>query len=537
MPEQVPRKAGSALIPLLPPTALLLGAIALAAIPFWTLLASIITEPAAISQELLRSDRVVFFIRSLGIAALIALLATILAMPIARLLNARSTRTRVMLSALCITPVWLPPFMIYAAGNLLRAPDTILGRAIIEFATSSPDRRWTTIWVGYAVAIVGLALWAAPLAAILIASGTGHRSNIYDDMLALEPIKPIKRVLFRFQLNRAVLWRTFALITIVMLGSAVPLHLAQLDTWSIVIWRQLNERPPQQWGGVWVSALPLLFVAFFGARLIGSFIRQAHDNTDPGTRRPDCPRTTILLALLLVASATAIPIIAMMLSLNDPRSIAQFWRMNTNAVLDSGRTAILVGVATLLIALATAFATGSPSRSHRRIARSAMLVLCVLGLFPGVLVGAAIAQHGPLGLDLSEAAPFWASLTRYAFIGAIIGALCAASESADRRSARYQIAGDSPRAWCITALPTFIIPILATLPIATLLAMFEIEAAVMVTPPGIENLPQQLLSDLHYARLEELSAAGVNLLAIGIIFAFFASLLILRSAKTHIESN
>ncbi|MAO23051.1 MAG: hypothetical protein CMJ35_11545 [Phycisphaerae bacterium] len=537
MPEQVPRKAGSTLIPSLIPALLLITTLALAAVPFWTLIASIIAEPAAISQELLRSDRVVFFLRSLGIAALIALIATCFAMPIARLLSARTTRTRVLLSALCITPIWLPPFMIYAAGNLLRAPDTVLGRAIIEFATSSPDRRWVTIWVGYAVAIIGLALWASPLAGVLIASGLGHRSDIYDDMLALEPIKHIKRVLFRFQLNRAVLWRTFALIAIVMLGSAVPLHLAQLDTWSIVIWRQLNERPPQEWGGVWVSALPLLITAFIGARLISSFIREANNNTDPGTRRPNCPRTTMLLALMLVAFATAIPIIAMMLSLNDPRSIAQFWRMNTNAVLDSGLTALGVGATTLLIALTTAYAIGSPARSHRRIAHVSILVLCVLGLFPGVLIGAAIAQHGLLGFDLPGAGPYWASLTRYAFIGAIIGALCAASESSDRRNARFQIAGTSPRAWCITTLPTFIIPILATLPIATLLAMFEIEAAIMVTPPGIENLPQQLLSDLHYARLEELSAAGVNLLGIGVIFAFVASALILRSANAHIESN
>lgn len=541
MPEQVPRKPGRPYNANpgahAPPVALLLLALALVAVPALALFDALINHAASIPEQLLRTDRGVFLLRSLAVAALIALLATAAALPIARVLLARTTRARIILSALLITPVWLPPFMIYAAGNLLRAPDTAVGRAVINLATSDPDLRWVTIWLGYAVAIVGLALWSAPLGAVLIAAGLGHRSAIYDDMLALEPLNPIGRALFRLRMHRAVLIRSFTLIAIVMLGSAVPLHLAQLDTWSIVIWRQLTEHPPSQWGRVWISALPMLLIAALGARIITAYLSGANAHAETGTRRPDLPRSAAIAALLIFIVAALLPLLALGYSLNDPRSIAAFWRMNAGAVRDTAITAGEVALTTTAIALATSFALGSPVRAHRRCARAALMILCVLGLTPGILIGAGIARHGVLTLDLPAIAPYWASLTRYAFVGAIIGALAAASESPDRRSARIQIAGPSPLAWSITTLPSFLAPILATLPIAFLFAMFEIEAAVMVTPPGIDNLPQRLLSDLHFARLENLSAAGVNLLSIGIIIAFLASWLIIRATRNPNQSN
>ncbi len=537
MPEQVPRKPSEQIIAHALPVALAVLTIALAMVPFWTLLSALLHDPIAIPEELLRPSRAMLFLRSIAVASLIALLATIMGLPIARVLIAQRTRSRVLLSALLICPIWLPPFMIYAAGNLLRAPDTLLGRAIIDFSTSSPDLRWVTIWLGYAIAVLGLALWAAPIAGVLIAAGLGFRSNLYDDMLALEPIGFLARLRFQLRLHRSLLLRAFMLIGVLMLGSAVPLHLAQLETWSIVIWRQLSEHPPEQWGRIWVSAIPVLIVAALGARLIGSFLRDAHTHSDTGAHRPGLSRAAWVTSVLILTFAVALPLIAMARSLDDPRSIALFWRMNTRAVLDSGLVALSVGFTALLIALLTAFALGSPSRTHQRIARISILVLCVLALVPGVLIGASIAQHGVLGLHHARLGPYWASLTRVAFLGSIIGALCAASESHDRRSVRVQIAGASLHAWCITSLPAFLFPLLATLPIATLVAMFEIEAAIMVRSPGSANLPQQLLSDLHYARLEQLSAAGVNLMLIGIVLALCGSLLFLASRRRTAGSS
>lgn len=537
MPEQVPRKQATSKRSQAIPLGLLVLTIALAAVPIWTLLSAIIHDLGVIPEELFRANRAWLLLRSLGVASLIALLSTLAGLPIALVLIAQQSRVRLLLSSLLICPVWLPPFMIYAAGNLLRAPDTLLGRAIIDFATSAPDRRWVTIWLGYAIAVLGLALWAAPIAGVLIAAGLGFRSSLYHDMLALEPIGLFARMRFQLSLHRAVLWRAFTLIAVLMLGSAVPLHLAQLETWSIVIWRQLSEHPPEQWGRTWVSALPMLIIALLGARIITSFLNDAHAHQDPGVRKPTLSCGAMIASLVVFFGAVVLPIIAMFISLGDARSITLFWRMNREAVVDSGLIAIGVGFSVLLIALLTAYTLSSPTRPNQRLARFCIVTLCVLGLIPGVLVGASIAQHGVLGIEGAHLAPYWASLTRVAFVGAIIGALAAASESPDRRSARLQIAGDSVRAWCITALPSFAMPLLATFPIATLLVMFEIEAAIMVRNPGSANLPQQILSDLHYARLEELSAAGINLMLIGLVLSVIASLMLMKFERRQTLSN
>lgn len=537
MPKQDPRKAGYELAAHAPPIVLSLITIALAITPALALASALISDLSTFPEETLTKPRLILLARSLITVSIIALIATALAYPIARVLIARRSWRTSALSALLLCPVWLPPFMIYAAGNLLRAPDTIVGRALINFATSSPDLRWVTIWAGYAIAVLGLALWAAPIAAVLIASGWGARSGIYDDMIALEPIGRLRRTCFNLRLHRAVLTRAFVLIAVLMLGSAVPLHLAQLDTWSIVIWRQLTEHPPERWGRIWVSSMPMIIAAIIAARFILSILSDRHAHDEPITQPPRISRTSTCAACAIFVLAVLVPLISMAVSLDDARSIPLFWDRNAGAVIDTAATSAAVAAAALLIATCAAYAFSSPSRLHTRLARASLVLLCVLGLMPGVLIGAAVARHGVLGLDLPLAAPFWASLTRYAFIAAIIGALCASSESPDRRSARVQIAGGSLRAWAIATLPTFILPLAATLPIIFLLSMFEIESAVMVTAPGIESLPQQLLSDLHFARLEHLSAAGVNLLALGIVFAIVASWLLTRGLRSQKPSQ
>lgn len=484
----------------------------------------------SIPELYLRWSRVTLLVRSVLVAGLIALISVVLAIPMARVLVSRLTRVTGVLAALLMAPIWLPTYMLYATGNLLRAPDTVLGHAIIAFSTSTPDRRWVTIWVGYGVSVLALAIWSAPIAAVLIASGLGFRSNLYDEMLALEPVGRLGRARFWVRLHLRQLGRAWLLIAVIMMGSAIPLHLAQLDTWSTVIWRELIERGPDRWGPVWVSALPPILAGFIGAWVLTRAVTAQRDDEDPGYTRPRAGRSMVTLSLLVWGLGVLLPLIAMLASLSDLRALTQFWRLDAGAMRDSSIMALCTGAFALLVALLTAYTLAHPSRRTRRIGTLCVLFLCVLGLIPGVLVGAAVARVGFFGIDINQgggwAAAWLASCIRASFIGAIIGALCAATESRDRRSARYQIAGPSPRGWALAVLPSISLPICAAPIIAGLYAMQEIEAAVMVLPPGMNNLPQTLLSDLHYARLEELSAAGVNLLLIGLTGAIIASLLL-----------
>jgi ABC-type Fe3+ transport system permease subunit len=533
MPEQVPRKASMSILPAI---ALATIVVLLSASMLFELGRSITQlltthKPITLSTLSLDPSSLALLLRSIAIAALIALIGVIGGIPIARVIGARLTGHRRLLPAILISPIWLPAALVYAAGNLLRAPDTIVGRALITFSTSADNLRWVTIWAGYAIAIIGLALWSAPIAGVLIASGLGHRSNMYDEMIALEPVGIIRRGYLWVRINLRVLVRSWVLISILMLGSAVPMHLAQLETWSIVIWRQLAEQPVSAWGGVWISAWPMLIAATIGAAMLTKDLVRRDSASiieDRGHRPPRLPRTILVAAIGVWILGALLPGLAMLWTLNDLGSLVQFWRLESGAVRDSGLLALATGIVVLAIALLVAISLGHPSTAIRRFGAWSVFVLCILGLIPGVLVGAAIARSPILGLSAGWSSALLASITRAAFLGAIIGALCAGSETTERRSIRWQLAGGSIGGWVRTLLPSIALPILASGLIGGLYSLYEIEASVMVRPPGMDNLPQQLLSDLHYARLEQLSAAGVNLLGIGLVFSILASLLLTR---------
>ena len=489
--------------------------------------------------------RLSLLLRSVAIASLIAMLGITLGIPLAIMLNAAQSRRAQFFAAMLIVPAWMPAFLLYAAGNLLRAPDTALGHALIAYSTASPDRRWMTIWAGYLIAIISLALWLAPIAGVLIASGLGVRSRLYQDMIALEPVGLLGRSWLWIQINRTILIRTWLLTTIFMLGSAVPMHLAGIETYSIVLWRQLAESSPSQWGSVWMQAWPMVLIAIAGAWLIThQLIARETQSTsiDAGRDLPRIPKTIFALSLGVWFLGALLPLLAMLITLDDWGSIAYFWKSQRRAMIDSGGIALFSGAGAVVVAMLCAMVLSHPNRTTRRFGAFSVLTLCVLGLMPGILIGAAIARSSLPWLPGGGLVSGWlgamiASCTRAVFIGAIIGAICAASESQERRSIRWQLAGPSTLGWIRATLPSIYRPILGSGVIAGLYALYEIEASIMVRPPGMENLPQQLLSDLHYARIEQLSSAGVNLLIIGIVCSLAGSLLLMGIKQTARFSN
>jgi ABC-type Fe3+ transport system permease subunit len=533
MPEQAPRKVSTAL--LLP--IVLVTTVTVLSLPIIVeLLRSLAITlnnqtDVSLSDLYIGSGRIALLIRSLAIAGFIGLVGVCMGIPIGRLISSRVSRRGQLLVAILISPMWLPATMVYAAGNLMRAPDTIVGRALITYSTSSEDLRWLTIWAGYTIAIVGLAIWSAPIAGLLIGSGMGFRSNTYDEMIALEPVGIARRSALWVRLHLGVLGRAWVLVTVIMLGSAVPMHLSQLETWSIGIWRQLAERPIDQWGTVWLSAWPMVFVGICGAWVLTRTVvgkEKTNQCDDRGHAGQRVPRMVMIAALCVWTLGALVPLSAMLVTLDDFGSLIQFWRLESGAMRDSGTIALVTGLLTIVTAFLVAITLGAPSVRIRRLGAAAVMMLCVLGFIPGVLIGAAVARSSLPGITDGWTGALLASCIRTAFLGAIIGAMCASAESVERKSIRWQIAGGSFGGWARTVLPGIWMPILGAGLIGSIYSMYEIEASVMVRPPGMDNLPQQLLSDLHYARLEQLSAAGVNLLIIGLACSIAASLLVTK---------
>lgn len=468
--------------------------------------------------------------RSGLIALLVAACATTLALPMAQVLRTAGLRT----AALLIAPAWIPAWLLYAGLNLARAPDTLVGGAFMDWALDPANawfgdsNRWAIVALGRTVALAAMVLWSAPIAAIVMAGVEDPDADAASEVARTDPLGPVRRALVAIRLRRGAIGASVGVVALLTLGSAVPLHLAQVETDAITLWRALSERAPSRWGGVWLAAWPQLLIAGLGAWWVtarltrpappGAAPAPPHARTGPGTHAA---------AWLVWSLAAVLPMALMFASLDDPGSLARWVRMDADALLASAGVAGAGALVVAALAVAVAAASGSAAPAVRIAART-VAVACLFGaLVPGVFVGASIARLDPG----DHAGPIVAAAARTAFVGALAGLLVARSESADERAARsLDGAGDAwgwllanrARAWRLG---------LGAWLGAFVLALHEIEASVMVRPPGRGNLPQQMLADLHYARLEQLSAGGVVLGLLGIGFGLAAGMALATGSR------
>jgi ABC-type Fe3+ transport system permease subunit len=102
------------------------------------------------------------------------------------------------------------------------------------------------------------------------------------------------------------------------------------------------------------------------------------------------------------------------------------------------------------------------------------------------------------------------------------------SEPTERRELRVLDRATGWRGWVRACLPWQWPTLVGAALAVAVLGMHEIEATVLLLVPGRANLAQQILGYLHFSRTEELSAAAVQLMAVGVAVAAAASALMNR---------
>lgn len=486
----------------------------LAVIPTGFEISAAAIDPAAWGDMPFSGTRIAFLARSVWVSAVIAGAACIFAGPLAQLLR----RTGPGAAALLIAPVWMPAWLMYAGLNLARAPDTILGGAIIEWAL--PDHRWALVALGRTLAIASMVLWSVPIAALVMAAVGDPDADAADELLRTEPLGWLHRISTRFRLRRSAWLAAFGAVVLLTLGSSIPLHLAQVDTDTIVMWRALADRSPDRWGGIWLGSYPQLIIALIGSvwfiTKLGTKSRPG-ENTQPIFVSP-LALSTRLGAWFIWSLAAVLPLALMASSLDSWSSLSHWIGLNRRAFAASGTIAgigaAVIGVASVAIAASASSERVWSRRCARIIAAASLLSF----LLPGVLVGAGFARFGArLNIDPAVLGVA-ASIARTLFVAGIAGLILANAESPEHRAMRQLDDRGDALGW-ITTNPARALRLFCGAGLgAFLLGLHEIEASVIIRPPGMANLPQQMLADLHYARLEQLSAGGVviGLLAIGL---------------------
>ncbi len=460
--------------------------------------------------------------RTLAVALGIGALSTLLALPAAWAMRRWALVVPTMLGATML----LPAYLAHAALSLARAPGTWLG----DILEGGPARQWTI--VNHAQAIIGLSLWATPLAAGVLAPALRAVEREAIDALRLSGAGPVARAGLMLAEIRGALIGAVVVVGAVMLGSAVPLHLAQAETWSIVVWRAMAETGASP--AAWAAAAPMLVAAGVTGWALTSRLLSTRTPETPGVHADrEVSVGWLLGAGAIWAAATIGPIAMFAAELRSTQMLGNFWVMNGEAVVRSAWIAATVAPVCAVVAAGT-WAGLSPNAAPlaRALTRAALRAWVVLALTPGILIGAAISEAAPLpGMNWLTETPgglILAHAARFGAIGALAGWWIRRQEPTTLGAVRGLYAGEGTAAGLRAIAPLFAGTIAAAMIGAGMLSFHEIEAAVMVSPAGAPMFPQRMLAMLHYLRDDELAAAvvvvsGAGVLGACVLLGFVAS--------------
>lgn len=472
-------------------------------------------------------------VQTLVYCSLIALFAVIFALPAAWCMRKSSWGW---MGVLCV-PLLLPSYLGYAGWGVLRGPGTQMGDWLARH-----DQQWTLL-AGNVIAVMGLALWAFPMAALAIGVAARRIPETLLESLRLEAASPVRRgtEVLRLLLPGVVLGG--GAVWMVMIGSAVPLHLAQVQTLAIHLWKYMSLTPEPIWA--WVGAWPLLGLAAAGAVVgIHVFSRRSSERpTLESEHRSPPPWWVQVAAAAVWVLAVLVPVALNLMTLRDWSLVWMFWSGSWRAIVNSLQTASLTGLLVALVCVGIWRLASERSRSARALARWLAGVLTAFALTPGILIGAAgvalsSATWFPVGLTHTNAVLVLVHVARFGAWGAIAGLWLAGQEAGDDRDSR-ELYSPGVSGWLTTqVLPSWSVPVGVGLA-AGALSIHEIEATVLVAPPGGGNLAQRLLDLLHYARDQQLAAATINMTAVSIVLALASGWLISRASirSTHRQWN
>jgi ABC-type Fe3+ transport system permease subunit len=429
-----------------------------------------------------------------------------------------------------LTPLLLPSYLAYAGWNLLRSPGSWLGDAL---AVAPP---WASVWAWRGMAIGGLTLWVWPLALLVLAPAAMRVSQGALDAMKTDGASAGVRAGQVLRMLRGDLVRAVALCGLIMAGSAVPLHVAQVNTYTIWLWSEMNRVPDTR--GVWIAALPMLVLAVAGAMFVLQLVpagpRDAGEVDPSELARPSGrggaagPMLTGA-ACMVWAVSVVVPLLLFVLSVREPAAYPGFWREAGGGVASGLQVGAWVGGlgAIVLLVVWMVVANGATAEQRGGIGPP-ILWFTVAGLVPGVLVGTAFAQAWTAADSPGIGLVVVTHLARFVFIAALVGWWLGASEPAELRGLRELDGAATVRGWLEACVRPRWGVVAGTGVALCLLSLHEIESTVQVQPPGLDNLAQYLLDQLHYLRQDQLAAAGATMTGIGLVGAVIGGVLLAR---------
>ncbi|MBU6413107.1 MAG: hypothetical protein KGS45_06510 [Planctomycetes bacterium] len=417
----------------------------------------------------------------------------------------------------------LPPYMAAVGLNAFRGPGTWIGDLIEKGVLAG----WTSlpIWVGKGIAGVGLALWVLPLAAAIVGAQLRSVDQGVVETLRLEPLGRWQRGMQWLRLLRPGLLQAWLACAVLMCGSAVPLHVAQVNTLAIAVWKVMDQTAVSERGALWLATWPFMLISLAVGVSIWRMLRTQPVVSDVVVRVPPRSHGERAAGLLIWACAAFVPVLIALWSVDSAAALRSFWRVSGVAMRDSGVIALCSGIAICGLAVWCAW------RGSTTWVRIVTATMVAAGVFPGMLIGVLMATISR-GLDVEGTvfAAGWVVLVhvlRFGWIGCVVGVFLARSEPQSQRDHRLLDGAGSFTGWVKSCVGWQWGGMVAAGLAGVAMSFCEIEATIFVQPPELESLPRQMLGHLHFSRTSELGAAsfyvGVVMLGIAAVAGVLAT--------------
>lgn len=458
---------------------------------------------------------------TIGWSLAVAVLATTIGIFVAPALATGSRLT----IAIGAWPLLVPGYFAYSGLSVLRAPGSMLGDYLAS-RSAAGDPAAATAAAGL-FALAGLALWIWPLPAFLIAFAIRSAGSNLREALLLDA-GPFARRIEMVKMLAPAMLGSLAVVTIVMIGSPVPFHLAQVRTLSIAAWLEIQRSASPL--SAWVMMSPLLVPVMIGSIILANKIRALTfiASEAPAVReRSDLgQRITVFFIAIL---SCVFPAALFMRSVRDPSAFIEFFSLNLDALITGLQTAICCALIGSFLFMWFAICAGRRSK----IVTTALAILIGAGLTPGILIGSVwsvVGLHLPAWFADSIAPVVLSHLARFGMIAAIAGCFAGALESRESREQRAIDGADTIMGYCRARYRDDVPLALGAALLMGVFSLYEIESAVLVQPPGLSGLSSRMLNDLHQLRMDSVSAASLWLWLLGAIPALLAMRLLQRGS-------
>ncbi|MFI4872565.1 MAG: hypothetical protein ACIARQ_12195 [Phycisphaerales bacterium JB061] len=463
---------------------------------------------------------------TVGWAVLIGSLSVVIAWPGAWL----SRGWRAWWTPVLVVPVLLPSWLVYSGLGLLRAPGTAIG----DWLAMGPS--WRAILAGRVLAVVGLALWASPIAQLVIASRVREIDPASLEAAQLVGRGPILWTRLRFGMSLRSSVMAGGLVSVVMLGSAVPLHLAQLNTYATKVWLELDATAADERWRVVLAAWPVLMIVLVASLAVCAGLwRCGRSMRGDGQAMKGAGRLGGLLAVGVPIAAVVLPATLFALDLESFETISTIWRTEARAIGSAWMIAGVVGLIGAMVSAAVWIGLGG-GRWSRRVTVVCVAASIVTALLPGVVTGVLIGGAWR-AIDDSVLIVILAHVSRFLALPAGVGVLLALTEPSEDRDLRLLAGATGPIGWARTSGVRGWPAIAAGALAAGGLSMHEIESSIVVSPPGMASLARSMLNLLHFQRYEHLAGLALVVIGFGTLVVSGASGLWLVWMRTARGSN